>query len=120
MNRCTRTASTLLLACAPLPAAASLAIAQQTYLCERGVAVPAIYVTETSTDPDAGAVVILNLDGRQITLWQEVAASGVRYGYPSDGSHYVWWTKGHAATLYWHDGTDGSEAVVLQDCTATG
>ena len=104
----------------PLAAAASLDVNQQTYTCERGVQVPVVYLTEMSDDPDAGAVAVLLLDGRQLTLWRETAASGARYGFPSDGSHYVWWTKDDSATLFWRDGADGSETVVLRDCAANG
>ncbi len=67
-----------------------------TYTCDRGVAVPATYVNGTDQ-----SLVVINVDGRQITLVSEAAASGVRYGWPSDGSNYVWWTKGDEATLYW-------------------
>jgi membrane-bound inhibitor of C-type lysozyme len=67
-----------------------------TYTCDRGVKVPATYVN----GPDQ-SLVVLNVDGSQITLVSEPAASGVRYGWPSDGSNYVWWTKGDEATLSW-------------------
>lgn len=67
-----------------------------TYLCDRGVEVPATYVN----GPDQ-SVVVINVDARQITLVVEPSASGARYGWPSDGSGYVWWTKGDEATLYW-------------------
>jgi membrane-bound inhibitor of C-type lysozyme len=66
------------------------------YACDRDVEVPATYVN----GPDLGLVVI-NVDGQQITLLSEPAASGARYAWPSDGSGYVWWTKGDGATLYW-------------------
>jgi membrane-bound inhibitor of C-type lysozyme len=66
------------------------------YSCDRGVEVPATYVN----GPDQSLVVI-HVDGSQITLVNEPAASGARYGWPSDGSNYVWWTKGDEATLYW-------------------
>jgi membrane-bound inhibitor of C-type lysozyme len=43
----------------------------------------------------------------------------VRYGWPSDGSHYIWWTKGDMATLYWKDGANGGvETVLHADCKA--
>ena len=67
-----------------------------TYACDRGVEIPATYVN----GPDQSLAVI-HVEGRQITLVGEPAASGARYGWPSDGSGYVWWTKGDAATLYW-------------------
>lgn len=66
------------------------------YQCDRGVEVPATYVN----GPDQSLVVI-HVEGSQITLVGEPAASGARYGWPSDGSNYVWWTKGDEATLYW-------------------
>lgn len=77
-----------------------------TYSCDRGVEVPATYVN----GPDQSLVVI-NVEGRQITLLTEPAASGARYGWPSDGSGYVWWTKGEEATLYWK--TPEGEAQLL-------
>lgn len=67
-----------------------------TYSCDRGVEIPATYVN----GPDQGLAVI-HVEGRQITLVGEPAASGARYGWPSGGSNYVWWTKGDEATLYW-------------------
>jgi membrane-bound inhibitor of C-type lysozyme len=77
-----------------------------TYACDRGVQVPATYVN----GPDK-SLAIINVDGRQITLVGEEAASGARYGWPSGGSVHVWWTKGDEATLYWK--TPDGEAPVL-------
>ncbi len=79
-----------------LPAAAETTVATLRYTCDRGVIVPATFVTA-----DDQAVVVIHVDGTQITLFQEEAASGARYGWPSDGSNYVWWTKEDAATLSW-------------------
>lgn len=88
----------------------STAVAQDftgaTYVCDRDVRVPATYVN----GPDQSLVVI-NVDGNQITLLGEPAASGARYGWPSDGSNYVWWTKGDEATLYWK--TPEGETLLL-------
>ncbi len=80
------------------------------YSCDRGVEIPATYIN----GPDQSLVVI-HVEGSQITLVGEAAASGARYGWPSDGSNYVWWTKGDAATLYWK--TPEGEAPILS-CTA--
>lgn len=76
------------------------------YACDRGVQVPATYVNTPE-----GSLVVLMVDGRQVTLIREEAASGARYGWPSDGSSYVWWTKGPEATLYWK--TPEGEAPLL-------
>ncbi len=96
---------------AALPAAAETQVITTRYLCERGVEVPATYVTAEDQ-----AVVVLNVDGNQITLFQEQAASGARYAWPSDGANHVWWTKGKEATLYWREA--GTESPILT-CTDT-
>ncbi len=97
----------------PALAQAQMEVIPQRYLCERGGEVPVTYVNAH----DESAVVI-NVEGAQISLLSEPAASGVRYGWPSDGSHYVWWTKGSEATLYWHDGETGQEQPLLSACKA--
>ncbi|MDX5349917.1 MAG: MliC family protein [Paracoccaceae bacterium] len=99
----------VLLALLPASAAAQ-DFSTQTYLCDRGVAVPATYVN----GPDQ-TLAVIHVEGRQITLMGEPAASGARYGWPSDGSGYVWWTKGDAATLFWK--TPEGEAPLLT-CSA--
>ncbi|MGL4279427.1 MAG: MliC family protein [Albidovulum sp.] len=95
----------------PLPAAAELTTGGGTYICDRGVEVPVAYV-----NADDGAVAVLQVEGRLITLLNEPAASGARYAWPSDGAGYVWWTKGDTATLYWRDGEADSEAVLYAEC----
>ena len=99
------------IALALLPAAASAQEFTTTrYTCDRDIEVPATYVN----GPDLGLVVI-HVDGSQITLLSEPAASGARYGWPSDGSNHVWWTKGDAAMLYWR--TPDGETLLL-NCKA--
>lgn len=70
-----------------------------TYVCDRGVTVPAAYI-----NADGTSYAVIHVEGRQIALQQALAASGVRYAWPSDGAGYVWWTKGPEATLYWSEG----------------
>lgn len=95
-----------------VPAGASAEMVTTRYLCERGVEVPAVYVNDA--DPN---VAVIGVEGRMIALEQERSGSGVRYGWPSDGSHYVWWTKGREATLYWSDGATGEQEVLLAECS---
>lgn len=95
---------------AATPAASDVLTA--TYLCERGVEVPATYVN--ADEP----VAVITVEGSQITLILERSASGARYGWPSGGSNYVWWIKGNAATLYWRDSASGTETILLSDCVA--
>jgi membrane-bound inhibitor of C-type lysozyme len=95
-----------------MAAPASAEVVTVRYLCERGVEVPVTYVNADGMEP----VAVLNVEGGQITLIQEVAASGARYGWPSGGSHYIWWSKGDAATLLWRDGETTIEEPVYSDC----
>ena len=100
------------LICLPaLPAAAEFTTGGGTYRCNRDVELPVAYVNAAD-----GSAAVLQVEGRLITLLNEPAASGARYAWPSDGSGYVWWTKGDAATLYWHDGETGTEAVLYAEC----
>lgn len=98
-----------LLSLSGLPAAAEQQLVTASYLCDRGVSVPATYVTS-----GAESVVVISVEGRQITLVAEPAASGVRYGWPSDGANYVWWSKGQEASLYW---SEGSDETLLLTCS---
>ncbi|MFN3970597.1 MAG: MliC family protein [Gemmobacter sp.] len=93
------------------PASAELDMQSLRYACDRGVEVPVTYVNGAE-----GSVVVLNVEGQQISLVSDAAASGARYGWPSGGSSYVWWSKGETATLYWRDGAAGTETAVLKDC----
>jgi membrane-bound inhibitor of C-type lysozyme len=101
-----------LLAALVLPQLAQAETTLQTlrYLCARGVEVPAAYI-----NADDASFAVITVEGRQIALYNQPAASGARYGWPSDGLSYVWWTKGDAATLYWKDET-GAETPILTDC----
>ena len=93
------------------PAFADTQVQNMTYLCDRDVAVPVVYVNAPDT-----SLVVIYVEGGQDLLYSEPAASGVRYGWPSDGSNYIWWTKGDEATLFWKDGEAGTEEPVLSGC----
>lgn len=83
------------------------------YQCDRGVEVPATYVNAADL-----SLAVIHVEGTQITLFSEPAASGARYGWPSDGASYVWWTKGPEATLYWKEA--GEEVAILTGCQEKG
>lgn len=97
------------LALAAAPALAETQVLTLRYACERGVEIPATYVNAEDL-----SLAVIHVEGGQITLYNEIAASGARYAWPSDGAGYVWWTKGQEATLYWKEG--GGE-VPLLTCT---
>jgi len=96
----------------PASLAAAPDFATQRYACDRGVMVPATYVNAAE-----GGLVVLHVDGTQITLVVEPSASGARYGWPSGGSGYVWWTKGDEATLYWKT-PEGEDPILT--CAVSG
>ena len=100
----------LLAACTPeAPLATAVDPNAPQYLCADGTKLAAVYGTDGNLK--------LTVKGETVTLLAEEAASGARYGWPSDGSNYVWWTKGQEGTLYWKDGTKGGEESVLHaDC----
>ena len=79
------------------------------YICDRDVEVPLTRILD-----EDGGLVVVQVEGRQFTLLEEPAASGVRYGWPSDGAHYIWHEKGEVATLLWTE--EGKESVVYQEC----
>ncbi len=118
MNRTRRSALTLALCAslAPLPVLAEGAETTLTttrYTCARGVEVPASYINAPDT-----SLVVIHVEGSQITLISEATGSGARYGWPSDGAGYVWWTKGPEATLYWKEA--GQETPILEGCVEQG
>ncbi len=93
------------------PANAAPDLSGGTYLCDRGVTLPASYI-----NTGGGSVAVLYVEGRLVTLPIGMSASGARYVWPSDGSGYVWWTKGDTATLYWRDGESGTEQPLYAEC----
>ena len=108
-----RFAAALILGAVAGPAVAEMQIDAAIYRCERGVAIPATYLTT-----EADSAVIINVEGRQITLTRKPAASGARYAWPSDGSGYVWWNKGDEATLSWFDAELSEEVTLYRECRA--
>lgn len=102
-------------ALAPAAPAVAFEITATRYACDRGVEVPAAYVNAPE-----GSAVVLHVDGRQIVLQGEPAASGARYAHPSGGSGYVWLSKGAEAVLLWKDGAAGTEAAILGGCREAG
>ena len=95
----------------PNLALAEMQVQNNRYTCERGVQIPVVYANS-----DDSAIAVLTVEGNQILLYSEPAASGARYGWPSDGSNYVWLTKGTEAMLLWHDGTADTETTLLASC----
>lgn len=81
-----------------------------TYTCNDGSTLPVTYGRDGDQEK-----LDLAYKGNSYLLYAEPAASGARYGWPSDGSSYVWLTKGNAATLLWKDET--ARETQLLACT---
>ena len=97
---------------------ASMALAQTgdlipvTYVCERGVEIPVVFV-----NPEGGdAYAVAQIDGKLVGMRQAVSASGARYRSGDGADAYQLWSKGDSATVSF--GADGRDAVLFQDCTA--
>ncbi len=100
----------LLLVVPAVPALAEQAdTANYVYDCERGVVVQAAYL-----NLDEFSYAVLALEGRQLILESQEAASGARYATTGAQPYHVWWTKGDAASLY--AGPD--ETAIYTECTA--
>ena len=106
-----RIAAGVLLASLPTIAMAEMEVQNNRYTCERGVQIPVVYANSGET-----SIAVLTVEGTQILLYSETAASGARYGWPSDGSNYVWLTKGTDAMLLWRDGAEKTETTLLATC----
>ncbi len=94
------------------PALADLELTAASYACDRGVVIPAAYVS----DGVETAVVTLMYEGRMFSLVGQTVEGAVRYAWPSDGAGYVWQVGGAMALLSWKD--DGGNEVPLMTCTA--
>jgi membrane-bound inhibitor of C-type lysozyme len=112
IRRFIMTCAAALLVGLPTAALAEAGAQNLRYTCERGVEIPVVYVNSADI-----SVAVLMVEGTQILLYSEPAASGARYGWPSDGSNYVWLTMGTEAMLLWHDGTSNTETPIYAACT---
>ena len=101
----------VLLSWCPSLALAGLEAQNYRYTCERGVEIPVVYVMSAEA-----SVAVLSVEGGQFLLYSEATATGARYGWPSDGSNYVWLTEGADAALMWRDGATKTETTLLAAC----
>lgn len=87
--------------------------APSSYVCADGKYFAASYGQEGDTP----SVTLTFEDDETALLLAEPSASGARYGWPSDGTNYVFWSKGQEATVLLKDGSrGGKETVVYADC----
>ena len=101
-----------MITCLPNIAQAELEATYLRYTCERAVQIPVVYA-KSGDD----AIAVLTVEGGQLLLYAQPTTSGARYGWPSDGSNYVWLTEGAGAKLLWRDGATKAETTLLAACT---
>ncbi len=90
-------------------------IMTETYQCERGVTIPVTYVNLS----EGGAIAVLSVDGRMVTLAIAVSGSGARYVSIDEQNGYRWHIKGdEALLLYLAADHMAEEEAVLSRCTA--
>lgn len=97
------------IAAAVLATGAQANVVSMVYDCERGVRVHATYVV-VGEYPG----VVLYVEGQQVFLSPDRAASGVRYA--QEGGGYVWHEKGPDAILIWD--ADGRSSPIYKECRA--
>lgn len=95
-------------------AQAELQVETTRYLCERGVEIPVTYASDTQSV--YGGIAVLNLEGRQITLYQEDADYAAIFSWPSDGAGYRWIVSANSAVLMWYDAAAGPQPPLLENC----
>lgn len=100
--------------------AATMAVAQTgdlvsvTYVCERGVQVPVVFVNPGSGE----AYAVARIDGKLLGMRQAVSASGARYRSGDGADAYQLWSKGDNALISF--GADGQDKTLFGDCAAQG
>ncbi|WP_374302227.1 MliC family protein [Paracoccus sp. (in: a-proteobacteria)] len=83
-----------------------------TYVCERRVEVPVIFV-----NPEGGAsYAIARIDDSLLGMRQVISASGARYRSGDGAGDYQLWTKGDTAMI--SVGPDGQDRTLFGDCRA--
>ncbi len=87
--------------------------APSSYVCAGG----RYFAVNYGQDGDTPSVTLTFEDGETALLLAEPSASGARYGWPSDGTNYVFWSKGQEAMVLLKDGANGGkETVLYADC----
>lgn len=87
--------------------------APSSYVCAGGK----YFAVNYGQDGGTPSVTLTFENDEKVTLLAEPAASGARYGWPSDGTTYVFWSKGQDAMVLRKDGSrGGKETVVYADC----
>jgi membrane-bound inhibitor of C-type lysozyme len=111
-------AAVLVSACSTTSGGDAAASASQTYRCDNGKTVTAVY---DNSGPAARATV--TVDGRSYVLTVARSASGARYTSeqgPTPDKLFTWWTRGAEAT--WResplDHTAAANETIVATCTA--
>lgn len=83
-----------------------------TYVCDRGVEVPVVFVNH----PDTGSTAVALIDNRLLAMRNVISASGARYRTDGDGDGdaYQLWVKGNTAVIF--VGPDGDDVVLFGNC----
>ena len=85
-----------------------------TYLCERGVEVPVVFVSPGGSEGYA----VAQIDGKLVGMRQAVSASGARFRSGDGADAYQLWSKADSALISY--GADGQDRVLFRDCKAQG
>lgn len=92
-----------------------IAVQNQSYICERGVELPVTFLTQKNGD----AYAVMFIEGKLITLKQQISASGALYVAMDKQDSYRLFTKGDDAMLsYLSNDKRAKEHTLLSSCEA--
>ncbi len=85
-----------------------------TYICERNVELPVIYVNGLKNDE---SMAVLSIEGKLVPMREWPAASGARYVALDEQDSYRWHSKGDEGTLSFLEADDSAkEQILLSSC----
>lgn len=85
-----------------------------TYVCERKVVVPVVYINEL---PDHQSAAVIHVEGKQVPMRIWPGADGARYIALDEQDSYRWHTKGDEAVLSYLEADHmAKEQFLLRDC----
>lgn len=85
------------------------------YYCERNIVIPVTYINTAA----GSAFVIINVDGKQVSMAIAPSGSGSRYIAIDEQDSYRWHEKAGEAVLSYLEADDSAEEqTLLQQCRA--
>lgn len=90
------------------------AVVKVTYICERNIELPVVYINNLKNDESMAVIMV---DGKMVPMRNWKSASGARYLALDEQDSYRWHTKGDKGVLSYLEADDmAKEQFLLSDC----